>query len=64
MYYLLFTGAALMGTILLAFWLKDVLRSPRLARIVYSELTARFALIGAAFVVLGLVLIVVDAVSG
>ena len=54
----------MLGAILLAFWLKDVLRSPGLARVVNSELVARFALIGAAFIVLGLILIVVDAVSG
>ena len=64
MYYMLFAGAALLGTILAAFWLKDVLRSPWLARIVYSELVARFALVGAAFIILALMLIVADAVNG
>jgi len=64
MYYLFFTGTALLGIILLLFWLKDVFRSPRLARIVYSELVARFALIGAAFCVLGLLLIIAAAMSG
>ncbi len=64
MYYLFFAGAALLGCILLAFWLKDVLRSPLLASMVYSELAARFALVGAAFVILGLLLIFADAVSG
>jgi len=64
MYYLLFAGVALLGTILLSFWLKDVLRSPLLARIVYSELVARFALAGAAFTILGLLLIVADVMSG
>lgn len=60
MYYLFFTGAALLAVILLLFWLKDLLRSPRLARIVYSELVARFALIGAVFIFLGLVLIIAE----
>lgn len=57
MYYLFFSGVFLLGSILLLFWLKDVLQSPRLARVVYSELTARFALAGAAFTILGLLLI-------
>lgn len=60
MYYLFFSGLALVGIILGLFWLKDVLRSPRLARIVYSELVARLALAGAAFCVLGLLLILGD----
>ena len=64
MYYLFFAGVALLGTILLLFWLKDVLRSPLLARIVYSELVARLALAGAAFTILGLLLIVADVMSG
>ncbi len=57
MYYLLFIGAALLGAILALFWLKDRLRSPRLARVVYSELVARLALVGAALFILGLLLI-------
>ena len=56
MYYLFFTGAGILVVILVLFWMKDILRSPRLARIVYSELVARFALIAAAFCVLGLLL--------
>lgn len=60
MYYLFFSGLAVLGVILGMFWLKDRLRSPRLARIVYSELVARLALAGAAFCVLGLLLILGD----
>lgn len=60
MYYLFFSGLALLGIILALFWLKDLLRSPRLARIVYSELVARLALAGAAFCILGLLLILAD----
>ncbi|MDA7945838.1 MAG: hypothetical protein MPJ78_00010 [Hyphomicrobiaceae bacterium] len=60
MYYLFFAGIGILGTILGLFWLKDMLRSPRLARIVYSELVARFALAGAAFSILGLLLILSD----
>ena len=57
MYYLFFMGAGMLVVILVLFWLKDALRSPRLARIVYSELVARFALMAAAFCILGLLLI-------
>lgn len=57
MYYLFFSGAFLLGSILLLFWLKDVRRSPRLARLVYSEFVARLALAGAAFTILGMLLI-------
>jgi hypothetical protein len=64
MYFLFFTGAGVLGVILVLFWLKDTLQSPKLARIVYSELVARFALIGAAFSILGLLLIVGDYFGG
>ena len=60
MYYLFFTGAGVLAVILALFWLKDVLRSPRLARIVYSELVARIALIATAFCLLGLMLILAE----
>ena len=60
MYYLFFIGAGVLGVILMLFWLKDFLQSPKLARIVYSELVARFALMGAAFSILGLLLILGD----
>ncbi|MEE8307192.1 MAG: hypothetical protein V3R81_07995, partial [Gammaproteobacteria bacterium] len=64
MYYLFFTGAGVLGVILVLFWLKDVLQSPKLARIVYSELVARFALVAAAFSILGLLLILADYIGG
>lgn len=63
MYYLFFAGVGVLAVILLLFWLKDVLQSPKLARIVYSELVARFALMGAAFLILGLLLIVGEYLS-
>ena len=63
MYFLFFAGVGILGVILAMFWLKDTLRSPRLARIVYSELVARLALAGAAFSIIGLLLILSDAVS-
>ena len=51
--YFLLTGIGLLATIIGLFWLKDRLKSPLLSRIVYSELIARIAVVGAAFVVIG-----------
>lgn len=64
MYYLFFAGIFLLGSILAMFWLKDVLQSPKLARIVYSEFLARLALAGAAFAILGALLIIGDIWGG
>lgn len=52
------TGIGLLAVILGLFWLKDRLRKPLLARFVYSGLVARLAVVGAAFVVLGLLLMI------
>ena len=52
MIYFIF-GAGLLATVLGLFWLKDELRSPRLARMAYSELTARFAVIAAGLMLVG-----------
>lgn len=60
MYGLLIAGLALLGAILLLFWLKDTLRNPTLARLAYSEFIARLAVAGAAFCVLALLLIASD----
>ena len=49
-------GIILLTVIVGVFWLKDRLESPVLARIAYSGLVARLAVIGAAFVALGLLL--------
>lgn len=46
-------GAVLLGVILGLFWLKDELRSPRLARMAYSELTARLAVVAAGLMLVG-----------
>lgn len=54
--YLFLTGAGLLSAIIGLFWLKDRLRSPLLARIAYSGLVARLAVVGAALSVLGLLL--------
>jgi hypothetical protein len=55
MYYFL-TGAILLSAIIGLFWLKDRLESPLLARIAYSGLIARLAVLGAALSALGLLL--------
>ena len=57
---LMLTGAGLLSVILFLFWLKDELRSPLLARFVYSALVARLAVLGAAFVIIGLLLVLSD----
>ena len=54
------TGIVLLALIIGVFWLKDQLENPMLARIAYSGLVARLAVVGAAFVVLGLLLILAD----
>ena len=58
--YLLLTGAGLLAALIGLFWLKDRLESPLLARIAYSGLVARLAVIGAVLSVLGLLLILVE----
>lgn len=64
MYVLLIAGVALLVVILALFWLKDRAQNPTLARIAHSGLVARLALAGAAFAVLGLLLILGEWVSG
>ena len=54
------TGIVLLTLIIGVFWLKDQLENPMLARIAYSGLIARLAVIGAVFVVLGLLLMLAD----
>lgn len=61
--YLLLAGIALLSTILGLFWLKDRLDNPVLARIAFSEPVARLAVIAAAFIVLGLLLIVSEFIA-
>ena len=53
-------GIILLAVIIGIFWLKDQLENPLLFRIAYSGLVARLAVVGAAFIVLGLLLIVAD----
>ncbi len=58
--FLLVTGLIMLSIIIGLFWLKDRLASPLLARIAYSELIARLALVGGAFSVIGALLILTD----
>ena len=60
--YFLLAGVGLVSAIIGLFWLKDKLESPILARIAYSELVARLAVVGAAFAVIGLLLMLSDLV--
>jgi len=53
-------GVILLTLIISLFWLKDQLQNPLLARVVYSGLVARLAVVGAAFVALGLLLMLAD----
>ena len=58
--FFLLSGIVLLALIIGLFWLKDQLENPLLARFTYSGLVARLAVVGAAFVVLGLLLILAD----
>jgi len=49
-------GAVLLSAIIGLFWMMDWLESPLLARIAYSGLVTRLAVLGAVFSVLGLLL--------
>ncbi|MHA1108954.1 MAG: hypothetical protein ACTSQV_07550 [Alphaproteobacteria bacterium] len=54
--YFFIAGASLLSVIIGLFWLKDRLESPRLARLAYSGLVVRLAVLGAVLSVLGLLL--------
>ena len=54
------TGIILLTLIIGLFWLKDRLENTMLARIAYSGLVARLAVVGAVFIVLGLLLLLTD----
>lgn len=58
--YFFLSGIVLLAVIIGLFWLKDQLKSPILSHLAYSELTARLAVIGAAFSVLGVLLMLTD----
>lgn len=50
----------MLALIIALFWLKDRLRSPRLARIAFSEPIARLAVVGAALTVVGSLIMIAD----
>lgn len=54
---ILLIGIGILGFVLGLFYLKDRLKSPRLARIAHSGLIMRFAVIAAAMIVIGLLLV-------
>lgn len=54
---ILLIGIGILGSVLGLFYLKDQLRNPTLARIAYGELTMRFTVIGAAMIVIGILLV-------
>lgn len=58
--FFLLVGAILLSAIIGLFWLKDRLESPLLARIAYSGLVARLAVVGAVLTVLGFLLMLSD----
>lgn len=58
--YLFLIGAVLLSAIIGLFWMMDRLESPLLARIAYSGLVARLAVLGAVFAVLGLLLVLAE----
>ena len=53
-------GIVMLALIIALFWLKDRLRSPRLARIAFSEPIARLAVVGAALTVVGSLIMIAD----
>ncbi len=59
-----FIGIGLLSTIIGLFWLKDQLESPLLFRVVHSGIVARLAVVGAAFIALGLLLILTKFAEG
>ena len=58
--YLFLFGIVMLSTILGLFWIKDRLESPLLARIAYSGLIARLAVLSAVFSLLGLLLMIAE----
>ena len=62
--YLFLTGVVLLSVIIGLFWMMDQMESPLLARIAYSGLVARLAVLGAVFSVLGILLMLVEFAEG
>ncbi len=61
--FFLLAGVGLLSTILGLFWLKDWLESPVPAGIAFSEPVARLAVVAAAFIVLGFLLILSEFIT-
>ena len=53
----LLIGIGILGSVLGLFYLKDWLKSPKLARIAHSGLIMRFAVVGAVMIVIGILLV-------
>lgn len=54
---ILLIGIGILGAVLGLFYLKDRLNSPALARIAHSELIMQFAVIAAALILFGMLLV-------
>ena len=52
----LLIGIGMLGAVLGLFWLKGHLKSPRFARLAYSEITMRITVIAVALIVIGVLL--------
>ena len=61
--FFLLAGVALLSTILGLFWLKDRIESRVLTRVAFSEPVARLAVVAAAFIVLGFLLILSEFIT-
>ncbi len=61
--YLLMAGLLLITLIISLFWLKDRLASQLLARIAYSGLSARLAVLSAALSIIGILLLLAEFAS-
>ena len=60
---ILLIGIGILGAVLGLFYLKDRLKSPLLARVAYSGLIARLALLSAAMIIIGIVLVLNKLIS-
>lgn len=60
---ILLVGIAILGAVLGLFYLKDRLESPLIARLAHSEVMMRFAVIAAAMIAVGVLLVVSELFS-
>jgi len=54
------SGVAILAIVLSAFYLKDILGSPWLARLAYSEITMRITVFAVALILIGALLMIRD----